>query len=117
MNIKKIKGYINLIRPELPFSAGICVIMGEMVALGGIPTVNKIFLGFAWGFLLASPAMILNDYFDIEVDKINAPNRPIPSGSVTPMEAVILTGLISLMGIIISMQIEGILNIMKNNII
>jgi geranylgeranylglycerol-phosphate geranylgeranyltransferase len=49
------------------------------------------------GFLLLAASMILNDYFDREIDAINEPKRPIPAGIVKPSEAlsfsVVLGGL------------------------
>ncbi|MFN3268502.1 MAG: UbiA family prenyltransferase, partial [Zestosphaera sp.] len=30
--------------------------------------------------LVSSAGYVINDYFDIEVDKVNKPYRPIPSG-------------------------------------
>ena len=32
--MSKIKGLLKLLRFELPFSAGVCVVMGQMLALG-----------------------------------------------------------------------------------
>ncbi|MGM0438427.1 MAG: hypothetical protein ACQEQD_09150 [Bacillota bacterium] len=37
-------------RPELPFAAGISVIMGEIITLGHLPSISELFLGFMWGF-------------------------------------------------------------------
>jgi geranylgeranylglycerol-phosphate geranylgeranyltransferase len=34
--------------------------------------------------------MIVNDYFDIEVDRVNAPHRPLPKGTIRLREAQIL---------------------------
>lgn len=34
-------------------------------------------------FLIIAGANTLNDYYDVEIDSINAPHRPIPSGRVT----------------------------------
>lgn len=99
INYRKIKGLIKLIRPELPMAAGICVIIGEIIALGRFPSSLKLFLGFAWGFFLSSPAMIMNDYFDIEVDKVNSPHRPLPSGLVSSAEAVNLAIFTTLIGL------------------
>jgi geranylgeranylglycerol-phosphate geranylgeranyltransferase len=44
--------------------------------------------------------MAANDYWDRDVDAINVPTRPIPSGRVTPHQAVIFTGILSLAGLI-----------------
>ncbi len=89
----KIKGMIRLFRPELPFAAGVCVVLGEIIALGSFPSIGEIVLGFVCGFFMSSSALILNDYFDLEVDRINAPGRPLPSGAVSPIEAVLLTAI------------------------
>jgi len=104
--LKKIKGLIELLRPELPFAAGICVIMGEIITLGHLPSLKELFLGFMWGFFLSGSAMILNDYFDIEVDKVNAPDRPLPSGLISPATAIVFTFIITLIGLLISFFIN-----------
>jgi len=102
INYRKVRGLIELIRPELPFAAGICVIIGEIIAFGGFPSFQNLFLGFMWGFFLSSPAMIINDYFDIEVDKINSPNRPLPSGLIQPATAIALAVITTLIGMAVS---------------
>lgn len=105
INYRKVRALIELFRPELPFAAGVCVILGEMIAYGGFPPLLEMFLGFIWGFFLSSPAMIINDYFDIEVDKINSPNRPLPSGLIMPSTAIATATITTLMGIITSVFI------------
>ena len=84
----RISGLIRLFRPELPFAAGVTVLMGEMVALGGLPSAREALLGFTCVFLLSASALILNDVFDLQVDRVNAPERPIPSGAVSVREAI-----------------------------
>ncbi len=54
---------------------------------------------------MASPAMILNDYFDIEVDKVNAPHRPLASGLISPAEGLYLTIITTLIGLTVSLFI------------
>jgi len=105
INYKKVRGLIELIRPELPFAAGVCVIIGEIIALGSFPSLLKLFLGFGWGFFLSSPAMIINDYFDIEVDRVNSPHRPLPSGLILPTTAIALAIVTTLIGLVISVFI------------
>ena len=46
--------------------------------------------------------MISNDYFDLEVDRVNHPNRPLPSGRISVPELTILTFLFSAAGFITS---------------
>jgi geranylgeranylglycerol-phosphate geranylgeranyltransferase len=84
----KITGFIRLFRPELPFAAGVTVLVGEMVALGGTPSAREALLGFTCAFLLSASALILNDVFDLEVDRVNAPEHPLPSGAISVREAI-----------------------------
>jgi geranylgeranylglycerol-phosphate geranylgeranyltransferase len=97
---EKAKALLQLIRPELPISAGICVIVGQTIALGKIPAVPYLIFGFGLGLFLSSSAMIFNDLFDLEVDRINTPHKPIPSGKITTTEAIVfgvVTALIALL--------------------
>ncbi|MDV3427904.1 MAG: UbiA family prenyltransferase [Bacillota bacterium] len=96
---KKIKGAIQLFRPELSCAAGISVIAGELIALGRFPSILNLLYGFTCGFFISSPALILNDYFDLKVDRINAPNRPLPSGIITPAEVIALTIFAAVLGL------------------
>jgi geranylgeranylglycerol-phosphate geranylgeranyltransferase len=96
---QKIGGMIGIFRPELPFAAGVCVLVGEALALGGLPPLRMALLGFSCGFFLSSTALILNDYFDLEVDRVNAPQRPLPSGLVTVNEVIGLSALTTLLGL------------------
>jgi geranylgeranylglycerol-phosphate geranylgeranyltransferase len=96
---RKISGAIRLFRPELSIAAGICVISGEIIALGNIPPIQNLFSGFICVFFISSSALILNDYFDIEVDRVNAPNRPLPSGIISPQEVIVLTIVVTILGL------------------
>ena len=95
-----------MLRPELPFAAGICVIIGEIITLGKLPPLPEIFLGFIWGFFLSGSAMILNDFFDIEVDRVNAPKRPLPSGVISSTTAIVFTLIVTLIGLVASFFID-----------
>ncbi len=96
---QKVRGVIQLFRPELPLAAGVCVAIGELLALGAFPPLDRLGLGFACGFLLSASALIANDYFDLEVDRVNAPQRPLPSGLLSPAEALALALLTALIGL------------------
>lgn len=41
--------------------------------------------------LITSASMVINDIFDIEVDRINSPHRPLVNGEVTMKEAYLLS--------------------------
>lgn len=96
---QKARGVLQLFRPELPLAAGMCVVIGQLLALGTFPALYTVGLGFACGFFLSSSALITNDYFDLEVDRINAPQRPLPTGLLTRFEVMTLGIATALIGL------------------
>jgi geranylgeranylglycerol-phosphate geranylgeranyltransferase len=101
----KVRGLIRLCRVELPFAAGICVLIGELVALGTWPTIGEMGLGFAAVFLISAATLVLNDYFDLAADRINAPDRPLPAGLVTPGEVIGFSLVLAALGLIASARL------------
>ncbi len=91
--------YLRLVRPLNVFMAAAGVAVGGVVAvrLEGLAApmagTSNVPLAVALAWAAASAALftaagnVLNDYFDRETDKVNHPERPIPSGLVTPTEA------------------------------
>jgi geranylgeranylglycerol-phosphate geranylgeranyltransferase len=49
----------------------------------------------------------VNDYFDYNIDKINEPNRPIPSGKVSKKEALATTAILTISGLIFAYIISS----------
>lgn len=81
------KGAAELIRPVNCVMIGFAVIVGAFVSRPASMSVPQLGLGFLTGFLICAYSMSVNDIYDMEVDKVNRPERPIPSGRVAPQEA------------------------------
>ena len=94
-----VAGYFPLVRPLNVVMSAVAVAIGGVVAVGpeglaapgrGIGTAPLV-LDLAWASLsaalFAAAGNVLNDYFDRDVDKRNHPDRPIPSGEVSPTQA------------------------------
>ena len=82
--------YLRLIRPVNSVMVGFAVIVGAVIG-GGVSVLSSpidMFLAFVTGFTLSGSAMAVNDYYDREIDAMNEPGRPIPSGAVKPGEAL-----------------------------
>lgn len=90
----------DLVKPELPLAAGLCVFAGEVLALGRLPNPAVGSLGVVVGFLLSGSAMMSNDYFDIGVDLINHPERPLPSGRISVRAVALLTTIFTVGGLL-----------------
>ncbi len=103
---RKVRGIRRLFRPELSLAAGICALTGQILAVDGLPGLRNAALAFGCVFCLSATALILNDLFDYEVDKINAPERPLPSGDVTPADVIALTALTSLIGLLCALALN-----------
>ncbi len=84
---QKIVGLISMMRLPNCVMIGFAVIVGEVIASPFVPA-RAAFYGFMTGFLLLSASMVLNDYFDRDLDAINDPKRPMPAGVVRPPEAI-----------------------------
>ena len=106
MQRTKIQGLFSLFRFELPLTAGVCVIFGELLASGRLPSAAEMLLGFLSVFCISAAALILNDYFDIEIDRINAPERALPAGLVTEREVVLLFVVVSMLGFVTACMIS-----------
>lgn len=96
----KFEGSFTLIRPINCFMIGFGVIAGQYIALGMLPSLSNAVLGFFSAAFLMASTMSMNDYYDLEIDKINCPKRPIPSGIITPKEAILISIISGLIGII-----------------
>lgn len=78
------KGLLRLVRPHytLPFSLGYLLILfyargGQMEGAWPGAIVSTLALG-----LVLAAGYALNDLFDVEVDRLNAPDRPLVAGQV-----------------------------------
>jgi geranylgeranylglycerol-phosphate geranylgeranyltransferase len=97
--MKRIKGILGLFRFELPLAAGICTLLGSVISAGRLPALVVLLPGCMCVFFISSSAMISNDYFDLETDRVNAPGRPLPSGRARPGDAVLLTIITTILGL------------------
>ncbi|MDG6989165.1 MAG: geranylgeranylglycerol-phosphate geranylgeranyltransferase [Nitrososphaerota archaeon] len=81
------RGALDLVRPVNCAMIGFAVIIGAFVSKPPTILVAQLALGFLTGFFICAYSMVVNDVYDVEVDRINRPERPIPSGRVTVQEA------------------------------
>ena len=92
------KAIIKLIRPHNCVLAGIGVLIGGIIAVGGMPP-TEIAFAFVGAFFIAAGGNAVNDYADREVDAINNPERPIPSGDISPYDALFSSRILFAVGI------------------
>ncbi|HEU12497.1 MAG TPA: geranylgeranylglycerol-phosphate geranylgeranyltransferase, partial [Euryarchaeota archaeon] len=94
------KEWIEIIRPLNGFMSSLTVIV-VAVAVKNY-NLYYIILGMLVTFLTTSGGNVINDYYDAEVDRINHPERPIPSGRIKRESALIYSAFIFSVSIFIS---------------
>ena len=78
---KKIISFIEIVRPSVVMLAGLFTLLGNLLS-GGISIISIVS-----AMLLCGAGNVINDIMDYEIDKINRPERPLPSGRMTMSQA------------------------------
>jgi len=91
----RLNAYLTLIRPPNTIMIGLAVVIGEAIGLGRLPGISEAIFGFLTASLMMAGTMVANDVYDIEIDKVNSPQRPLASGAVKTRDAVVLSVVLS----------------------
>ncbi len=95
-----LKAAVEIIRPINSAMIGFAVIVGAFVSKPSTVFPVNLSLGFITGFSICAYSMAINDYYDIEVDRINQPDRPLPSGRLGMRAAMALATGMLLVGLL-----------------
>ena len=74
-------GLFRITRPANCIAAGLAAIVAYLIATGTV--IPEVLLLFGVVSLVTAAGNVINDYFDVEIDRVNRPDRPIPSGQVS----------------------------------
>ncbi len=103
--VRKVKAYVTLTRPHNLLATIITTLIGWLIIY--IETRSNI-INPAYPVLTvvlaAAGGYVINDYFDAEVDAVNKPYRPIPSGIVSRNEALVFSIVLALAAITLSLK-------------
>ena len=94
--------YLKIIRPFNLIFVGLCIAFGALYPEYRIIESWKIISAIFSGILIAAAGYTINDYYDIEIDRINKPQRVLPSGSMKRESALIYSIVLFFIGIIFS---------------
>jgi geranylgeranylglycerol-phosphate geranylgeranyltransferase len=98
----KVNAIIRITRPVNVIITFFSIIIAAVICSAGVLTAGKVIITAVSGAVAAAAGNIINDYYDIETDKINRPDRPLVSGILTPGEAVFLFALFSFLSLALS---------------
>ncbi len=111
--LRNIKAFIILSRPANVVIAFLSILLaGYLCGIGA--AWHKLLLACLSGALVTAGANAINDFFDLEIDRINKPFRPLPGGALQPGDArffatgafvlaVIAAGFISRVAVVITL--------------
>ena len=104
----KIMAFIHIIRIPNDLAVSLALIIALL--FGGAITIHFPLIGYfvvaAAGFLISAHGMVINDIIDYEIDKINQPQRVLPSGQMSIRVAWIYGILLGVLGVGLAVLID-----------
>jgi geranylgeranylglycerol-phosphate geranylgeranyltransferase len=85
---QKSAGFFKLIRPENIVPTALLSATGTFIVNPAAIFTKRFWVATTIALLVMSNSMVINDIFDIELDRINNPLRPLITGQITKREAV-----------------------------
>jgi len=104
--MKMIKGFIKIIRPLNCLITFFTIIVGGVICSNDYDISAKLILAGAVGFIITAAGNSINDYYDIDIDKINRPDRPLPSGVLIRKNVLVFFIFLSIIAITLSLLIN-----------
>ena len=92
-----IPGILRILRPVNSIVAGLAALLAFFIATGTLVTTTLLL--FPIVFCITAAGNVVNDWYDVEIDAVNRPDRPLPSGEVRMATARLLAILLFLAGI------------------
>lgn len=104
---KKIFAVLALIRlPATIITAGLVSLFAIFTMQGSLNPYTVLTVFFAY-FLISGSGFVINDYFDIDIDSVNKPNRPLPAGLISKREALYIYAIMFIGSIILSLRVNS----------
>ena len=88
------KGLVELIRPINDVMSAFAVFIAGVISAGWDMHLTSVAAASIGTFFASAGGMVINDYFDFDIDAVNKPQRPIPSGQITRKGALYFTGVL-----------------------
>ncbi len=103
VNFRKLTAIIKITRPSNVFITSLTIFASVLIFSNDAEKLlEPAIIGGIVGALIDAGGNIINDFFDVEIDRINKPKRPIPSGLISGKLALYLYIFITSTGIILS---------------
>lgn len=97
--------WFTILRPLNLLQAALAVLL-TTAFLGRFHETQTLFLLVLSVILINGGGNIINDIYDVEIDRINRPNRPLPAGLISARAAWIYTSILFGTGVVLAFQIN-----------
>jgi geranylgeranylglycerol-phosphate geranylgeranyltransferase len=99
---RKLRAHIDLARPVNVAITLLSIPAASILAGATIRQWLEVGIAALTGGFVAAAANSINDYFDVEIDSINKPTRPIPRGDATKQEARLEWLVLSIVAVVLN---------------
>ena len=103
--MSRVVEYLKLTRPQNNLIAALSVLVGALVS-GDIECWRRVTFACISAFFISGGGNCLNDFFDVEIDRINKPFRPLPKGEISKRSALWFSVFLFLTGFCMSFFIR-----------
>jgi len=93
--------YLRIIRPLNCLITALSVFVGAFLT-DSFQFSRTLLMACGSAFFISAAGNVMNDVFDLAIDRINKPSRPLPAGQVSKYQAVLWTCLLFLAGILLA---------------
>ncbi|MDD2777520.1 MAG: geranylgeranylglycerol-phosphate geranylgeranyltransferase [Methanocellales archaeon] len=102
--------YLELARPQNCVMAGLAIAIGGLIGAEStfIDNIQSIAIASIVGCMITAGGNAVNDFYDARIDAINRPDRPIPSGRISPRNALLFSMSLFVIGTALSFFINPI---------
>lgn len=104
--MRKTKGFFKIIRPLNCLITFFTIIIGGLICSNDNDISASLILAGVVGFIITAVSNSINDFYDVEVDKINRPGRPLPSGILTQKNVLVFFIVLSIISLILCLLIN-----------
>lgn len=101
---KRVVAYLTILRISNFIIAFASIYFAIVIADVNLAFQPITFLASLSGAIIGSAGMVINDYFDLEIDKINRPERPIPSGLISRKSAFVYYCILNILAFLLILK-------------
>jgi geranylgeranylglycerol-phosphate geranylgeranyltransferase len=103
--VRRILSYAKLTRPQNNLITALSVLVGATIS-ASVDSWDKVSLACLSAFLISAGGNSINDFFDVKIDRINKPKRPLPRGKISLSSALVFSVALFLFGVALSFWIK-----------